>query len=598
LTPSSATAPPAGRRRLPSLPRLPLPRLPLLGAVGLALLLAWLVGYPLLLTLVESFHGPSGWTARWFADFFRRPDEWLALWRSLWISLASVALAAAVGVPLAFIFERADFPGRRFLGAVAALPVALPPLVGVIAFLFLYGESGFVSRAVQALLRLDHAPWRLAGPGAILLVHTYSFYVYFYLFTRAGLARQDAALLEAASSLGAGAARRLWRVTLPLLRASLVTAALLTFMTALASFSAPYLFGGGFRVMPTQILASKLNGDRQMSQVETVMLAAVALAGLWASQGTGAGGAPASGVRGVAPARRRVGAPLTRAAVAAAGYALALVLLLPHLVMALISLVPAGTWIAEPFPPVLNLRNYAQLGDREHLRPIVNSLWMATAATAAAAALGLAAALAAVAARRRTGQPGGRLSGRLGSRLAGRLGSVLGSQLGGVLETLVGLPWAIPGTVFAIALATTFSVDAPWLGRFVLIGTPVLLPLAYLVRSLPLTGRAALAGLRGMDPALAEAAAALGAGRLRTLRRVILPQLRPALAAGAGLAFITALGDFVTSIVLYTYDTRPISIEILANVQLQDLGMGAVYGVLLMAGSAVAFLLWSPAEGR
>jgi iron(III) transport system permease protein len=107
-----------------------------------------------------------------------------------------------------------------------------------------------------------------------------------------------------------------------------------------------------------------------------------------------------------------------------------------------------------------------------------------------------------------------------------------------------------------------------------------------------------MAGLGGLDPALEEAAAALGAGRLRTLGRVILPHLRPALAAAAGLAFVTALGDFVTSIVLYTYDTRPIAIEILANVQLQDLGMGAVYGVLLMAGSAAAFLLWSPAEGR
>jgi iron(III) transport system permease protein len=543
-----------------------------LAALALALVLAWLVGYPLLLTLVEAFHGPPGWSTRWFEQFFQRPDEWQALWRSLWISVASVALAAVVGIPLAFIFERAEFPGRRFLGAVAALPVALPPLVGVIAFLFLYGESGFVSRAVQGLLRLDHAPWRLAGPGAILLVHTYSFYVYFYLFTRAALARQDAALLEAAASLGAGGARRLWRVTLPLLRPALVTAALLTFMTALASFSAPYLFGGGFRVMPTQILASKLNGDRQMSQVETVMLAAVALAGLWASQRSGGRAAPATGLRGVAPARRRVASPLTRAAVAAAGYTLALVLLLPHLVMALISLVPARTWIAEPFPPVLNLGNYAQLGDREHLRPIVNSLWMAAAATAAATALGVAAALAAH--RRRKG------------------------WLAGLLEALIGLPWAIPGTVFAIALATTFSVNAPWLGRFVLIGTPVLLPLAYMVRSLPLTGGAALGGLRGMDPALAEAAAALGAGRWRTLRRVVLPQLRPALAAGAGLAFITALGDFVTSIVLYTYDTRPISIEILANVQLQDLGMGAVYGVLLMAGSAAAFFLWSPAEGR
>ena len=87
----------------------------------------------------------------------RRPDEWMALWRSLWISAASVALSALVGVPLAFLFERTEFPGRRLLGAIVALPVALPPLVGVIAFLFLYGESGFASRAVQALLRLQRS---------------------------------------------------------------------------------------------------------------------------------------------------------------------------------------------------------------------------------------------------------------------------------------------------------------------------------------------------------------------------------------------------------------------------------------------------------
>src|SRR6185436_16827188 len=118
----------------------------------------------------------------------------------------------------------------------------------------------------------------------------------------------------------------------------------------------------------------------------------------------------------------------------------------------------------------------------------------------------------------------------------------------------------------------------PWLGRVVLIGTVWILPLAYLVRSLPLTGRAALAGLAQLDPALDEAAASLGAGRLARLRRVTLPLLKPALAAGAGLAFITALGDLVVSIVLYTYDTRPISIEILASLRLQDLGMAAVYG--------------------
>ena len=51
------------------------------------------------------------------AEFARRADEWQVLWRSLWISTASVVLAAVVGVPLAFLFERSEFPGRRALGA-------------------------------------------------------------------------------------------------------------------------------------------------------------------------------------------------------------------------------------------------------------------------------------------------------------------------------------------------------------------------------------------------------------------------------------------------------------------------------------------------
>ena len=541
-----------------------------LAAALLALLLAWLVGYPLLLTLLEALGGPR-WTFAHFSEFFNRRDEWLALWRSLWISAASVVLAAAVGIPLAFLFERTEFPGRRFLGAVAALPVALPPLVGVIAFLFLYGESGFATRAIQGLLGLEEPPWRLVGPGAILLVHAYSMYVYFYLFTRAGLARLDAALLEAAASLGSGRTRTLLRVTLPLLRPAFAGAALLTFMTSLASFSAPYLFGGSFRVMTTQIVASRLNNELALSQVETVMLAALAFLGLAALRRADRAQATGTGVRGVAPARRRLESPLSRAAAGFFGWALALLLLLPHAVLLLVSFVPPFTWIAEPFPPVLSLTNWSTLFTQpERLRPIGNSLWMAAVATIVALVLGVSAA-----------------------RFASRRG-----RLSGLLEGLIAVPWAIPGTVFAVALATTFSVNQPWLGRFVLIGTPWILPLAYVVRNLPLTGRAALAGLRQLDPALEEAAASLGAGRVRRLARVTLPLLRPALAAGAGLAFITALGDFIVSIVLYTYETRPISIEILSFLRLQDLGMAAVYGVLLMTASAAAFLLWGQGEAR
>ena len=541
------------------------------GRMALVALLVWLVGYPVLVTLLAALGIPGGLDGGPLREFLSHADEWRALWNSLWISAASVVLAAGVGVPLAFVFARTDFPGRRFLGALIVLPVALPPLVGVIAFLFLYGDSGFVTRVVGALLGLERAPWRLTGPTAILLVHAYSMYVYFYLFVRAALERIDPSLEEAAAIAGAGRGRTLRTVVLPLLRPALVGAALLTFMTSLASFSAPYLFGGEFRVMTTQIVASKLNGELAMAQVETVALAVVALVGLWAMLRLDARRvAVVGGVRGLAPTRRVLRSPLARYGAAVAGWGLGLLLLLPHLTLLLVSLVPPATWTTELLPPELSTVNYRTLAaETERLRPVVNSLWMAAAATVGALALGLAAARAA---------------------LRG------GGRIGRWLEVLVAVPWAIPGTVFAVALATTFSAHQPVVGRWVLVGTPWILPLAYMVRSLPLTGRAAFAGLRQFDPALEEASASLGAGRWRTLRKVTVPMIRPALAAGAGLAFITSLGDFVTSIVLYTFSTRPISIEILSSLRLQETGVAAVYGVLLMVASAVAFMLWGRGE--
>ena len=531
------------------------PRLGLAGRAAFTLVLAWLVLYPILI-VVGAAARPDA-----LAAFASRPGEWRALWASVWISLASVAFAAAIGVPLAFLFEWLEFPGRKTLGSLIALPAVLPPFVGVIAFLFLYGESGFVARAVQRALGLERAPWRLQGAGAILLVHAYSMYVYFYLFTRAGLAKLDASMLEAAQALGAGRWESLRRVTLPLLRPSLAGAALLVFMTALGSFSAPYVFGGGFRVMTTQIVATKLNGDLPLAMVETVALALVAVVGLAVLRRTEGDDILTALGKGTAPRRRPIRGAGARRLAAAAGWALAGLLLLPHLTLALVSLVPYGSWTTETLPPVLSLVNYQRLlGEAERLRPLVNSLWMAAASTSAALVLALAAG--ALVARRRPW------------------------QFRGPIEGLIALPWALPGTVFAIALATTFSVHSPLTLRWVLVGTTVLLPLAYLVRNLPLTGRAVLAGYRQLDPGLTEAAASLGAGRWAAFRRVTLPLLKPALAAGGSLAFVSALGDFVTSIVLYTYDNRPISIEIMSSLRLSELGVAAAFGVILMVVSA------------
>lgn len=529
---------------------------------GVLLVLVWLVLYPNVFVVLDSVTEGGAATLEHYRRFFASSSELGAFWGSVWISLASVVLSALIGVPLAFLFARYDFPGRRILGGLAALPVLLPPLVGTIAFLFLYGETGFLTRGLQLLLRLKEAPWRLSGPGAILLVHAYTMYVYFYLFAAAGLARLDAGYAEASAALGAGRWTTLRRVTLPLLAPALGGAALLVFMTSMASFSAPYVFGGGFRVLTTQIYASKLNGETGLVAVEATVLAISSLLFLLLLQRYEAGREYTGAAKGLAPAPRAASGR-GRVVAAVIAWMAVVFLLLPHATVLLVSLVPEGSWTTELLPPEYSLANYrALLARSERLVPVLNSLRMATLATAANVIFAVAAAYLLVR-----------------KKLRGR----------GVLDALVVLPWALPGTVLALALATTFSVDRPWTGRWVLIGTFWILPLAYFVRNIPLVTRAALASFRQLDPALEEAAASLGASRTRTLRRVILPLVLPGLVAGGLLAFVAALGEFVASILLYTHGTRPISIEMLADLRAFDFGGAAAYGVILIVLVAVVF---------
>jgi iron(III) transport system permease protein len=85
-----------------------------------------------------------------------------------------------------------------------------------------------------------------------------------------------------------------------------------------------------------------------------------------------------------------------------------------------------------------------------------------------------------------------------------------------------------------------------------------------------------------MDPSLEDAARGLGASWWLTMRRIIFPAARPGLVAGAMLAAVTAVGEFVASIILYTHGNRPISIEILAQLRSFAFGTAAAYSVLLI----------------
>ena len=520
-------------------------------ALPVIALLLWTVVYPNVAVIAGSFENGLG---HW-REFGASPADREALWTTLVISVASVFASLAIGVPLAFLLGRFEFPGRRLLRAVATLPAALPPLVGVIAFLFLYGESGVVTRVVQHAFGMAEAPWRLKGVGAIVFVHAYTMYVYVFLFVSAGLERFDATLDEAASGLGANTWQRLRRVTLPLLMPAVAGSALLVFMNALGSFSAPYVFGGGLRVLSTQILASKTNGAMGLAYVETTVLALSAVAGLilfrWLDRKrkytlAGKGGRARKTIRS-----RRVQILTT---IGAAAIVVALVL--PHLMVILVSFARDGAWTTQVLPPEYTLENYRRLfSEAELWKPITNSVSMALIATAANLVVCF---------------------------IAGYL--IVLRKFGGrgLLELLVALPWAIPATAIALGLAATFNRNDLLTGRVLLVGTFWILPLAYFIRDIPLVASAVESSLRQMDASLEDAARGLGASWMMTMRRVILPAARPGLVAGGLLAAVTAVGEFVASVVLYTHSNRPISMEILAQLRALAFGTSAAYSVLLI----------------
>jgi iron(III) transport system permease protein len=466
-----------------------------------------------------------------------------------------VFASLAIGVPLAFLLGRFEFPGRRLLRAVATLPAALPPLVGVIAFLFLYGESGLVTRAVQRALGMAEAPWRLKGIGAIVFVHAYTMYVYVFLFVSAGLERFDATLDEAASGLGASTWQRLRRVTLPLLMPAVAGSALLVFMNALGSFSAPYVFGGGLRVLSTQILASKTNGAMGLAYVETTVLALSAVAGLvlfrWLDRKRRYTLASKGG-----RSRRRISSRRVQILTTVESAIIVIALVLPHLMVILVSFAWDGAWTTQVLPPEYTLENYRRLFTESELwKPITNSVSMALIATAANLVVCFIAAYLIV-------------LRRFGAR--------------GLLELLIALPWAIPATAIALGLAATFNRNDLLTARVLLVGTFWILPLAYFIRDIPLVASAVESSLRQMDASLEDAARGLGASWLMTMRRVILPAARPGLIAGGLLAAVTAVGEFVASVVLYTHSNRPISMEILAQLRALAFGTAAAYSVLLI----------------
>ncbi|HEX3185154.1 MAG TPA: iron ABC transporter permease [Pyrinomonadaceae bacterium] len=495
-----------------------------------------------------------------------------AILNSVGLSVFTVLLCAIIGVPLAFLFERFDFPGRRIFAALAALPLVLPPLVGTVAFIFLYGETGILAHGIQKLFGFERPPWSLQGWAALLFFHTYTMYPFFYVLTGAGLRRIDASLAEAARSLGASRTVVLRRVLLPQLTPSLIAAALLTFMTSMASFSAPLLFGGNVRVLTLEIFTARQRGDAVMAVTETVVLAIISLGALLFFQRY-------EGTRKFAAATMK-GAPRRRAAIASGktrvlatilAIVFALLLVLPVATLVLVSFAREGSWTTETLPSAYTFANYLRVfSEPLAVEVFVNSLSMS--AIAAVAALLWSFCVVTLLVRR------------------GR-GTVFDESWRRLLSLLVLVPWALPGTVVAVSVAEAYSGLSSLPGSLMLVGTFWILPVVYFLRFMPLVVRALQASMEQLDPALDEAAGSLGARAWQRFTRVTLPLVWPGAVAGTLLAFVIALGEYVASVLVFVPANRPISIAIASELRDFNLGAAAAYGVVLILIISISMVI-------
>jgi molybdate transport system permease protein len=199
-----------------------------------------------------------------------------ALKLSLIASLSSTALALVLGVPLAWVYARVDFPGRSVIRALTTLPMVLPPVVGGVALLLAFGRRGLLGSWL-ALVGVS-LPFTTAG---VVLAETFVAMPFLVLTVEAGLRSMDRRYEDAARTLGARRWTVFTRVTLPLIAPSIFAGAVLCWARALGEFGATITFAGNFpgvtQTMPLAVYQLLNETNPEGSFVLSLILLVVSL---------------------------------------------------------------------------------------------------------------------------------------------------------------------------------------------------------------------------------------------------------------------------------------------------------------------------------
>ena len=243
----------------------------------------WILVLPALIGLAFLVLPPAGLLVRapWSTMGGRvtDPEVLTALWLSLSTATVATVVSLFLGVPLAWLLARTEFPGRRLVRALVTVPLVIPPVVGGVALLLVLGRNGVLGRHLDTWFGIT-IPFT---PVAVVLAQVFVAMPFLVISVEGALRGSDRRYEEAAATLGAGRVAVFAHVTLPLVLPGIGAGAALCWARALGEFGATITFAGNFpgttQTMPLAVYVA-MQRDPEAAIVLSLVLLLVCVVAL------------------------------------------------------------------------------------------------------------------------------------------------------------------------------------------------------------------------------------------------------------------------------------------------------------------------------
>lgn len=499
-------------------------------------------------------------------------------WNTLFLALLTAAGTTVLGTLIALYAERGNRRLQKPLGVLALLPIITPPFVVGLGLILLFGRAGLVNQFLEWAFGIPPTRW-FYGLFGVWLAQMFAFTPIAFMIMRGVVAGISPSMEEAAQTLRASRLRTFTTVTLPLMKPGLANAFLVGFIESIADFGNPVVVGGQYAVLSTDIFFAIVGAQYDQGRAASLalILTGFALAVFFLQQRV-LGKASYTTVSGKGDAGLPTPLPerVRKLCVGIAGPWLAFTLIV-YLFAFIGGFVQ--TWGRDYTPTLKHFITAFDLQWGQH-----GLVWAGTAWNSLFTTVKLAAIAAPICAA----------IGLLISWLLART-QFVGQQ---AFEFGALLAFAIPGTVLGVSYILAFNVPP-----FELTGTGLIIVLCFVFRNLPVGVRAGTASFKQLDRSLDEASTMLRAGTATTLRRVVLPLLKPALVAALVYSFVRSMTTVSAVIFLVTAENELATTYIIGRVGNGDYGVALAYCTVLIvlmsaATALIQFLVGERKLGR